>query len=313
MESLQESLKTTKATIDVFQATTERFDLETSELMDERETLVKKIVDLERMLQESMEEQKALQQALADEQEENTKLVLAQKEKASAPVPVASSSSSSSSLSSTTERGIVINHHDENELRRQGVPVGEELDALTKDAGDRACKKLYDHQAEALMIEAVRIVDARNTAKDSVKKFDNAFESVRNVYACTSRPLAGEKVIILYNRKQLLPNNSAVSGEEKAMFAMVGYNGWSLQHAIKVDLQPIENFHSPPKNHDQEKCEWWEFALDVPSEAMVIDFVVGDSKGKFDNNNGKDYHIEAAVETDEVVEDNSREAQIERE
>ena len=97
------------------------------------------------------------------------------------------------------------------------------------------------------------------------------------------------------------------------MFAMVGYNGWSLQHAIKVDLQPIENFHSPPKNHDQEKCEWWEFALDVPSEAMVIDFVVGDSKGKFDNNNGKDYHIEAAVETDEIVEDNSREAQIERE
>ena len=46
---------------------------------------------------------------------------------------------------------------------------------------------------------------------------------------------------------------------------------------------------------------------------MVIDFVVGDSKGKFDNNNGKDYHIEAAVETDEIVEDNSREAQIERE
>ena len=312
VESLQESLKTTKATIDVFQATTERFDLETSELMDERETLVKKIVDLERMLQESIEEQKALQQALADEQEENTKLVLAQKEKASAPVPVASSSSSSS-LSSTTERGILINHHDENELRRQGVPVGEELDALTKDIGDRAYKKLYDHQAEALMIEAVRIVDARNTAKDSVKKFDNAFESVRNVYACTSRPLAGEKVTILYNRKQLLPNNSAVSGEEKAMFAMVGYNGWSLQHAIKVDLQPIENFHSPPKNHDQEKCEWWEFALDVPSEAMVIDFVVGDSKGKFDNNNGKDYHIEAAVETDEIVEDNSREAQIERE
>ena len=45
---------------------------------------------------------------------------------------------------------------------------------------------------------------------------------------------------------------------------------------------------------------------------MVIDFVVGDSKGKFDNNNGKDYHIEAAAETDEIVEDNSREAQIER-
>ena len=114
-------------------------------------------------------------------------------------------------------------------------------------------------------------------------------------------------------RDHLLPNNSAVSGEDKAMFAMVGYNGWSLQHAIKVDLQPIENFHSPPENHDQEKCEWWEFALDVPSEAMVIDFVVGDSKGKFDNNNGKDYHIEAAAETDEIVEDNSREAQIERE
>ena len=45
----------------------------------------------------------------------------------------------------------------------------------------------------------------------------------------------------------------------------------------------------------------------------MIDFVVGDSKGNFDNNNGKDYHIETAAETDGIVEDNSREAQIDRE
>ena len=306
VESLQESLKTTKATIDVFRATTERFDLETSELMDERETLVNKIVDLERLLKESTEEQKVLQRALEDEQKEISKLRAAREEKA-ATVSVSSSPSPSSGI------GFVINREDENELRRQGVPVGDELDALAKDAGDRAYQKLHDHHAEAIKLEAVRIVDARNTAKDSVKKFDNAFESVRNVYACTSRPIAGKKVTILYNRKQLLANNSAVSNEEKAMFAMIGYNGWSLQHAIKVDLQPIQNFHSPPVNHDQEKCDWWEFELDIPSEAMVIDFVVGDSKGKFDNNTGKDYHIEAAAETDEFVKDDSRDAQIERE
>ena len=97
------------------------------------------------------------------------------------------------------------------------------------------------------------------------------------------------------------------------MFAMIGYNGWSLQHAIKVDLQPMKNDHSPLANHDQENCDWWKFELDVPSEALVIDFVVGDSKGNFDNNNGKDYHIETAAETDGIVEDNSREAQIDRE
>ena len=36
-------------------------------------------------------------------------------------------------------------------------------------------------------------------------------------------------------------------------------------------------------------------------------------KAIFDNNNGKDYHIETAAETDGIVEDNSREAQIDRE
>ena len=46
------------------------------------------------------------------------------------------------------------------------------------------------------MIEAVRIVDARNTAKDSGKKFDNAFESVETsgVHVETT---AREKVTIL--------------------------------------------------------------------------------------------------------------------
>ena len=309
LETAQESLETTKATFDVFKATTEQFDLETRELMDERETLLKKIIELERVLEESIEEQKTLQQALAGEQEKNNKLLISsQKETAT----VATSATVSASSQPPMTRGVVIND-DETELRRQGVPVGDELDSLANDAGERAYQKLYDHHAEAMMIEAVRIVDARTTAKDSGKVFDNAFESVRNVYACVSRPLAGSKVIILYNRKQLLPNDNSSLEEVKSMFAMIGYNGWSLQHAIKVDLQPMKNDHSPLANHDQEKCDWWKFELDVPSEALVIDFVVGDSKGNFDNNNGKDYHIETAAETDGIVEDNSREAQIDRE
>ena len=308
LENAQESLETTKTTFDVFKATTEQFDLETRELMDERETLLKKIIELERVLEESIEEQKTLQQALAGEQEKNNKLISSQKETAT----VATSATVSASSQPPITRGVVIND-DEIELRRQGVPVGDELDALANDAGERAYQKLYDHHAEAMMIETVRIVDARKTAKDSGKVFDNAFESVRNVYACVSRPLAGSKVIILYNRKQLLPNDNSSLEEVKSMFAMIGYNGWSLQHAIKVDLQPLKNDHSPLANHDQENCDWWKFELDVPSEALVIDFVVGDSKGNFDNNNGKDYHIETAAETDEIVEDNSREAQIDRE
>ena len=72
--------------------------------------------------------------------------------------------------------------------------VGDELDSLANDAGERAYQKLYDHHAEAMMIEAVRIVDARTTAKDSGKVFDNAFESVRNVYACCfETPRQGQK------------------------------------------------------------------------------------------------------------------------
>jgi starch synthase len=298
-ETLKQTIQTTQSSIELFKETTKRFEMETSELFDERDALVAKILKLETSLEQSIKEQEKLRKEL---HETKSKILT-----------VASSSSTTAitpSFSSSGSRDVV----DESELRRQGVPIGFELDALAKEAGDLAYKKICEYQNEAAMIEAARIVDSRNTAKNSIKKFDNASENVRNVYTCVSRPLAGTRVTIFYNRKQLI-NSAGSNGQEKTLFAMIGYNGWSLQHALKVDLQPIQNFHAQPQNHDVEKCEWWELAIDVPSEAMVIDFVIGDSKGKFDNNNGKDYHIETATESDDVnvTVDDSREAQIDRE
>ena len=100
-----------------------------------------------------------------------------------------------------------------------------------------------------------------------------------------NKPVAGASCLLYYNRAQ----SEYLKGRPH-LELMLGFNDWEMRPAEDEDravFAPVQG--GPPVN---DGTDFWCVPIQVPEDAYELQFVVGDGEGIFDNNFGKNYHLE---------------------
>jgi len=130
---------------------------------------------------------------------------------------------------------------------------------------------------------------------DSVTQKDNTLSWV------SGQPQAGQTHQILYNKRAVRGMN-----QYNDVIMHVGFDGWT-NNLKEVSMYPLPRDDALRRESwelEHGPGDWWTCKVDVPSTAVMCDFVFSGGGNLFDNNQGQDYHtsVSGGLSLDELEE-----------